>query len=1410
MSQALINNLRNSGKLPEAGSIETNPYALTNEYHFIDADTIKSKSDPNWSGRLAGINAPEVSKFFGPDNIEGGTPGGRRAGAAIMNLARKEGFTNVIRTGEYDKYDREIVKLKNKYGQDFEENLVRSGVLDTTIWSSAQAVESARLAKAFGTADLGENYDIARNAIADAIADETEHGLITKDLALHEAQLAYGGDFYMPGSVAIRDPSRTLKNKAKSPLSEAWNIGWVGALEGLYGFLEMGGESLGSDMFKNIGEAGVYRNQRYLERKPEIVTSYKDVDGIFGKNGAFQYLLNNAAISVPYMATTMLGYAAAGPTAGLSLLAPVSLYTGTIWNDQSENNKNAGAAIAGGLTQAVLDRLGLQFLIGKVGTTLVTKEGRDEIIKAIMTNKGVSQTEARRQLTNLTRKEMAKLAKDGVMLAKKQIKARQVTKTLLKRASIGGLGEGATEGLQEAVGYIAAHVDSGFREWDAEEFNTRIIDGMLAGTGMGGAFGTAGTIYDYGVWRDVAYKLSPSTGKQISESGSAAKDDIAKHDVQFNIQENNRKLKAYLDGINEKLSSLDNQIRTALKKVKNSKSLEAKKKALKDLQLKQKKYNELKAGVEFEDINDRTERHEEALKNRTVTEMREDFWNNLPAIYRAMVKHIFPWELQKAADSTAGLTPAQVKARKLKGDIPALRHLAEAHSGNHEKSMTGMHYENRLHHWMAFLASKLDDVNANLFAFDRTDSRNSRLKFSEEFYEAFNKAQEKAKAAKREINWDTDLEGPLQGKADQFKALMKKLDDLGDIIYKEQRKHNPYIGRLKHFLARSRSLDKEKIARDRGRFEALLVKHYKYTPEKAKELTTAILNIDGTEGVIDNGMLNYDGNFSVTSKVKFRPKAQKSRELGISDNSEFNDFLENDLFTNVSNNLKSAVRYIALEEYVGADNQKINYWLDKAEKQLIESGKSPKEARKIVDQIAFRMKRYYDAQSGNYKRTHKPVWEMVKKNIIFVTGITSLPFATVSNTVELGTSLRGLSHEQIFGKPAHYEMKNGKLTMTEEGKKGSINGLTYSFAEEFANTANRFFGTLLMKPTKQWRESYGYRRLKELGHLTIDTGAAHTTGVSEVGHWRQRFLDMYFKVIGLQQWTNAMRAGRAAIAADYILDKAATVAEYDSAKLKGDDPVWTNEMEEAQEALRNLGIDPQFMLDFHKMDESDPGYKTAEAKYKSFMREGEFNFVNEAVVLPQTANRPLIFQDPRFALFTQFQGFISTFTAWHLPKAYKELVKRGTPGMNYSAYAAAMSMIALGFASQHLKDLLKYGEPTPYFTGMEYMRRGVGASGLLGTGERLIDFAFPMYDKRYDNNLMWAFGTVAGESAALSKALRFGSLSWGALSGEKPPETMYKISPFSQMTYRHFHPDNVAWDFGQYPTGVGGTDGRVY
>ena len=115
--------------------------------------------------------------------------------------------------------------------------LVKAGIREANRYSSPATVRAEVLSEAFGYADLGDNYNKARELIEKAVEEETEYGLGFKKLAINEQQLAYGGEkYFMPGNVMFRDNRRTLNNKAVSPLSEAWDIGWVGAAEGLYGF----------------------------------------------------------------------------------------------------------------------------------------------------------------------------------------------------------------------------------------------------------------------------------------------------------------------------------------------------------------------------------------------------------------------------------------------------------------------------------------------------------------------------------------------------------------------------------------------------------------------------------------------------------------------------------------------------------------------------------------------------------------------------------------------------------------------------------------------------------------------------------------------------------------------------------------------------------------------------------------------------------------------------------------------------------------------------------------------------------------------------------------------------------------------------------------------------------------------
>lgn len=1281
---------------------------LSPDYYFIDADTLASTTETDDDGnplkyRLKGLDAPEITKILGPEMIAPGTVGAATATTTLQNLARNQGFTNVVKTGEKDEFGRELIDLQDDAGRSWESTVISTGVLDPNRYTSNDALRSLEVAQLFDTGSEETDWDKASAAIKEAIEDETMYETQFRTQALNEVALEYGYG-HAPGSVMFRHPDRDLRNKARNPLSTAWDVGLTGAIEGMYGALDLVGDATGWDWANNVGEAGIYRARQAIKAKPEIVTSYKDVDAFWGKSGALQYIANNAAISLPYMATSILGAVAAPMTGGLSMTAPAALYAGTVYNDMEGDNKNPGLAVTTGIAQAVLDRVGLSFL---AKGTLLTKEGRNAAVKALAKKDKISVKEASDKILRASRAETAALAEDAAKFAKQQIGARNVARTALKKIGVGGVGEAATEAVQEGIGYTAAHAADNFRDWDANEFNERLIEASIAGGTLGGAFSVPGTLYDYGAWVDVAHRKAPDDMKRRSWAGNKAKQDIAERGVQFNVQDQNISAGIEANAVDPDL---------------------------------------------VEDLNQRADREINRRKQRTVVQLGSDLWRAIPGLWRGLTRQAFDEDLQNKS------TEARI--------------LGESLGSNLQRSTSGASYENRKHHLITEVRNQLGGVDKLLAAFGLNDKRSSRLQFSEDYYKAYQRALAKAESEGREINWDTDLEGDMRQRKNEFIAFNNLLRTVGDRLHQMQAVHNKDLGYISDYLSKFKSINKEAVENNQAGFEAALIQEYNMNPDQAKEIAEAILNMDG--------VASLDDAFSVTDRKKFKPGSHKKRDLGLSEKEAFAPFMENDLFTNISNAAKSAVRYTVLEEYVGSDNKKLNYRLAKIEKELIQSGMGVNEAKARVDALAKELKDYFDAESGNYKRLNSPVLNWIQKNLLFVTTITGLPLAVISNFVEAALVFKGMTVDQIFGK----------------GKKGdgSINSMAKAFVDEIGNTATRAYGATTNRPTPHRRDSGGHAVAKDLGFFDWEVGAAHTTGVSETGHWRQKILDMYFKVILLQQWTNATRASRAAIAGDFITDYLSVVI---AARNTG---VFTNEAAEAEEAVRNLGIDVEFMMNYISGKDADGNpFEATEERNKvfdDFMRDATFNFVNEAVAMPQAANRPKIFQDPRFAFFTQFQGFIATFTANHIPKMWGEYVKRGTPAMKYNIFATMSTMILLGFVSQHLKDLLKYGQTTPYFSGAEYMRRGVGASGLLGTGERVIDFVFPMYEERYKTNIGWAFGTVSGESAALSKALRLGGLGVDVATGEKTPGyAAVRVSPLVQAIHQQTK-DLPQWGFG--------------
>jgi len=72
-------------------------------------------------------------------------------------------------------------------------------------------------------------------------------------------------------------------------------------------------------------------------------------------------------------------------------------------------------------------------------------------------------------------------------------------------------------------------------------------------------------------------------------------------------------------------------------------------------------------------------------------------------------------------------------------------------------------------------------------------------------------------------------------------------------------------------------------------------------------------------------------------------------------------------------------------------------------------------------------------------------------------------------------------------------------------------------------------------------------------------------------------------------------------------------------------------------------------------------------------------------------------------------------------------------------------MMALGGASQYIKDLIKFGQSSPYLDEVGYVQRALYSSGVIGQYERVVDMVHPLYPQRGDG-LEWMFNTLLGEA----------------------------------------------------------------
>ena len=380
----------------------------------------------------------------------------------------------------------------------------------------------------------------------------------------------------------------------------------------------------------------------------------------------------------------------------------------------------------------------------------------------------------------------------------------------------------------------------------------------------------------------------------------------------------------------------------------------------------------------FPTLNERADDHKASRRQRTFGEAMFETMASAPSLWRGAVRNIF------TPDTLAKSRSARIAADMFGGGL--------------QKTFSGPTYENAKHHYVTIYKNMVSEPDAVFATFNggRKPNRKQKKEISDRLYSKLRAAID------ADGNFDPNLIPDTDPEKTNLVALQGQLQRLADKMYDDQAQYNPNLGRLKNYLMRYKAFNKKAIVDQKPKFISLLMAEFNMSESDA----TAI-----ADSITESNDINDIGDALTAHGAAGNPGSHKQRTLDLSERPEFADFMETDMFANVSAAAKSAARYTAYEQFVGKDHVVLNQLLS----QMQAEGLSPAE----VNRIASMMKDYLDAESGNYKRPKSEAGKRLQKiqrNFMMVTTLAGLPLATISSFVEVALSMRALTMDQIMGK----------------------------------------------------------------------------------------------------------------------------------------------------------------------------------------------------------------------------------------------------------------------------------------------------------------------------------------------------------------------------------------------------------
>jgi len=1260
----------------------------------IDADTVVDEKGPV---RFENLSAPEV-QHLRPDGMTIGESGGQFYADLYDRLADESDFSEVYRTGEQGYYGRDLGGKKNpETDQKFANKLFFEGLATPVNGEQQELYDMGVFARAFGE-ETGDKKETIWSQARQEQEDFNKKRLGGfKIKALNEAEKAeydaFYGESYSPfvgNDVQFRHEDRDLNNVANSNFKTGWSVGWGSIKESAAQGLSVLGDVVGSEKLYAAGQENAAFVAYENAQLPNFVNDISTIENV-GDFG--DWVAGISGVALPYM-LGIIGTVAAGTVVagsapiwgsagGIATLlggtvasAPwVWTYSGETYGNMKGNmdQKNAGIALASGTFMTLMDRLGLRGLL-KASTGL-KQDGLEQVAKIYSKEKNVPLDVARQKVGAEVGQLHVDVLKDIGAIATLQMSKSVLAKNIAQRTGFGMAVEGGTEFLQESSGFFMGHLgtDKEVREemnWD--EYKRIAINATAGGILLGGGMaGTSSTYTNLAGFARLNREIAP-VPEDSDYIGNTLDENMA---YLLNDPEPD------FVGPEQVIIGQDGK---PLRKRTQQQESGAQSWVNIDVQGEAEKiYNE---GAK-----------EDTSKTRGGT---KSIWQNMKEFPGRFVSKVGQFWKKRIYDE---LTP------KGKLIFATMSSMAGMSNTSFMQSLDLGGQKRQLYQKYSFELNELQSrLNTVLGVGVRGRTSEEATQIFMEYIEAKRNNTKTNPAFKNVEEQLEKLRLDLGGQIDGTLGITDNFyNDIKALLANEDGVTHGY---KPFWFQDSAKLSIPEVLADKDGFIDKLVE-YGWTKEESQSFYD----------MLESGPMGYDkSQIRELGFKNFPSKSLKqSKDVLNTVFGKDSKFLETNPFQRTLEAFQEQTNYAVDRKNIGKDGEKLKKLLLMLKDEMGDKWDN-RIMTHFLDSVA--------ASRGDYRRMSNKKIERTIGHVTFFNTFSHLDLSALASLPEAALVLMGATRDKRL-------MELFQLGVNDFARKNLIES---SNAWSYINPQS---GVTRQEYTRNladfYRYGYGSSTHGAIGQVGIDDAVYKASKIKEFA------MKTFFMANLLKVYTDTTRVARLSLANDAIFGDLEIVRMFP----RGSEGRNTGLFHDAFERLRELNIDPDRVaerysktIDVARSMLNNGGNLTqTEQLYENIlvidptfiddMDIARMTWVDNAIAHPDAMNRPLFYSNPYYRLFTQYNGFMSVFTATILPKIWKS-VKSGDPTAKYSTVAIGATMIMLAFLSQAMKDEWRYGGRPGWLSEKGFYQRGVASSGLLGTPERILGAVSPIYDDK--------------------------------------------------------------------------------